>query len=374
MMTDIDDGKKKNAVAPGAEQPFISTPTENPDGYVRNLPDSNVSESSPQEDPDESLQIPQYQSSAAQIPNDTPQTIAELRRRRADNDAKYQDAIKKMTTGSRIQAVGNLLAQLGQLFGGGRAPHIKSPSRLPAMDYLDKLRADAEAYKNYYNQQEQAAKNNGQRIDMFNAQQDDNDRRAAQNYYSNWNRFLIGNDFSRKAKEQQAVTAAKTAETAHKQKQEDAKTAHDQKREDALMAHRYRMEEIAYNKGLGDGKTNGKQSQEKYSYINRKPVYNSQILNAFNRLYDKYQVLKAGNPEGSGLKTYETLFAGKDNLNPSDKKQWEMIRQTVEKAINGRLITLGTAALPTVKAPKRSIIGSKKDYINEKQHQAPVTF
>lgn len=89
-------------------------------------------------------------------------TIADIRRRRQELEAKYQPSIERQKKMMKIMALGKLIGQLGQLAGGGAGTPVvdKDPYQINAWNELNRMRNEQRLYGQQLDAEERAAMNN----------------------------------------------------------------------------------------------------------------------------------------------------------------------------------------------------------------------
>ena len=89
-------------------------------------------------------------------------TIADIRKRRQELEAKYQPNIERQKKMMKIMALGKLIGQLGQLAGGGAGTPVvdKDPYQINAWNELNRMRNEQRYYGQQLDAEERAAMNN----------------------------------------------------------------------------------------------------------------------------------------------------------------------------------------------------------------------
>lgn len=100
-----------------------------------------------------------YADYQAQAQRQYANTLADIRRRRQELEAKYHPDIQRRQKIMKIMALGKLLGQIGQLAGGGRGPVIrdKDPYQINAWNQLQQLKNEQKYYGQQLDAEERAA-------------------------------------------------------------------------------------------------------------------------------------------------------------------------------------------------------------------------
>lgn len=104
-------------------------------------------------------------------------TLADIRKRRQELEAKYQPDIERQRKIMKIMALGKLIGQLGQLAGGGAGTPVvdKDPYQINAWNELNRMRNEQRYYGQQLDAEERAAMRNMQtglnRLALENAKQ-----------------------------------------------------------------------------------------------------------------------------------------------------------------------------------------------------------
>lgn len=87
-------------------------------------------------------------------------TLADIRKRRQELEAKYQPDIERQRKIMKIMALGKLIGQLGQLAGGGAGTPVvdKDPYQINAWNELNRMRNEQRYYSNQLDAEERAAR------------------------------------------------------------------------------------------------------------------------------------------------------------------------------------------------------------------------
>lgn len=133
-------------------QPQAETQTAPPPAQTPTAVPTQPVVQTPQTDP--------YADMSRQVRDDYATTLADIRRRRQELESRYQPNIERQRKIMKINALGKLLGQLGQLAGGGAGTPVvdKDPQQINAWNELNRMRNEQRYYSNQLDAEERAAR------------------------------------------------------------------------------------------------------------------------------------------------------------------------------------------------------------------------